>query len=104
MAQLAQANGVPLPSGMSPEGERAYAAIENTQRIFDSEFFRQQALAHQNAIQVYQNEIGSGYNNDVKGFAQQTLPSMQEHLQMAQRGRQMPMGRTPARGSARSTS
>ena len=96
---LAQANGITVPTGTGPEGDRAYGAIENTKRIFDSEFFRQQTLAHRTAITIYQTEISSGYNNDVKQFASETLPELQEHLKTAESGRRMPMGRTPARGS-----
>ncbi len=99
MAQLAQANGVMLPTGMGPEQQRAYAAIENTRRIFDSEYFRQQGLAHQAAISNAESEVSSGYNNDVKKFAADSLPTLREHLEMAQEGRQMPMGRTPASGA-----
>ncbi len=97
LAQLAQANGIPLPTGLDPEQQRAYAAIENTRRIFDSEYFRQQAGAHTTAVSAYQTEIASGYNNDLKAFAQQTLPIIQEHLRLAEQDRQMPMGQTPAR-------
>ncbi len=97
---LAQANGVTVPTAMGPEQDRAYAAIANTRRIFDSEYFRQQALAHQSAVVVYQNEIDGGYNNDVKAFAQETLPTIQQHLEMAQAARNMPMGRIPANRAA----
>lgn len=99
LMHLAGANGITLPTGMGPEQARAYAAIANTRRIFDSEFFRQQAIAHQSAITATEEEINSGYNNDVKAFAQQNLPILREHLQIAQAGRQMPMARTPARRS-----
>ena len=99
LAQLAQANGIPLPTGLGPDQERALAAIQNTQRIFDSEYFRQQAYGHQNAVAAYRTEINSGYNNDLKQFAQQTLPTIQHHLDEAESSRSMPMGRTPARSS-----
>lgn len=99
LAQLAQANGIMLPTGLGPEQQRALAAIENTRRIFDSEYFRQQAIAHQAAIQTYESEASSGYNNDLKAFAQQTLPTLQQHLQIAEGGRKMPMGRVPAHRS-----
>ena len=96
---LAQANGITLPTAMGPEQDRAYAAIDNTRRIFDNEYFRQQALAHQSAIATYQTEVSSGYNNDVKSFAQDTLTTIQQHEKMAQSARNMPMGRMPARGA-----
>lgn len=94
---LASSNGITPPTGLGPDGDRAYAAIENTQRIFDSEYFRQQAFAHQYAVTTYQTEIDSGYNNDVKMFAQTELPDLKSHLEMAEAGRNMPMGRIPAR-------
>jgi putative membrane protein len=97
LVHLAQTNGITLPTAMGPEQARAYAAIANTRRIFDSEFFRQQAFADQSAITTTQEEIGSGYNNDVKAFARQNLPILRQHLQIAQAGRHMPMGRIPAR-------
>lgn len=100
MAHLAQANGVMLPTGMGPEQQRAYAAIENTRRIFDSEYFRQQALAHRAAIANAENEVSGGYNNDIKKFAADSLPILRGHLETAEQGRQMPMGRMPARRSA----
>jgi putative membrane protein len=94
---LAQAKGVVLPSGLDPEQQRALVAIDNTRRLFDQEYFRQQAFAHTAAVQAYQTEISSGYDADLRGFAQQTLPIVQEHLQMAQNFRGMDMRGRPAR-------
>ena len=93
LAQLAQANGIPMPTGLDPEQERMMAAISNTRRLFDSEYFRQQALAHRSTVQAYQAQIASGYNNDLKAFAQQTLPVVQQHLEMAEQARSMPARR-----------
>lgn len=97
---IAQANNILLPTGMGPEQERAFVAISNTRRIFDNEYFRQQAFAHQTAIRVYETEVNGGYNPQLRQFAQQTLPMLQEHLQLAEQGRDaIPLGRTPARRS-----
>jgi len=87
LAALAQAKGIVLPTEMDPEQQRMMMALENTRRIFDSEYFRQQAFAHQAVVAAYQTEISSGYDAELRGFAQQTLPIIQQHLAMAQRMR-----------------
>lgn len=97
LAALAQAKGIVLPTGLDPEQQRMMAAIDNTRRIFDQEYFRQQGMAHAGAVQVYQTEIANGYDADLRGFAQQTLPVIQEHLSMAQNRRDMDMRGRPAR-------
>lgn len=97
LAALAQAKGIVLPTGLDPEGQRMMAAIENTRRLFDQEYFRQQGMAHQAAVQAYQTEIASGYDAELRGFAQQTLPVIQEHLRMAESFRNTNMRGVPAR-------
>ena len=96
LAALAQAKGIVLPTGLDPEGQRMMMALDNTRRIFDQEYFRQQAMAHATAVQVYQTEIANGYDADLRGFAQQTLPVIQEHLAMAQNFRGANMTGRPA--------
>jgi putative membrane protein len=97
LAALAPAKGLILPTGLDPEGQRRLAAIDNTRRIFDQEYFRQQGEAHQAAVQAFETEISSGYDADLRGFAQQTLPIIQDHLRMAESFRGQDMTRTPAR-------
>ena len=92
LAALAQAKGIVLPTELDPEQQRMMMALENTRRIFDSEYARQQTFAHQAAITAYQTEISSGYDAELRGFAQQTLPILQQHLAMAQALRQGPPG------------
>lgn len=87
LAALAQAKGIVMPTGLDPEQQRMMAAMENTRRIFDQEYFRQQAFAHQATATAYQTEINSGYDADLRNFAQMTLPIVQDHLAMAERMR-----------------
>jgi putative membrane protein len=93
LGALAQAKGIVLPSELDPEQQRMMMALDNTRRIFDREYFRQQAFAHQATASAYQTEISSGYDADLRGFAQQTLPIVQDHLAMAQRMRGGPAPR-----------
>jgi len=39
---------------------------------------------HEEAVALFQKEASSGTDPDLKAFAQKTLPTLQEHLKMAQ--------------------
>lgn len=56
---------------------------------FDSLYAQQQIEAHQEAVMLFTSEQQSGTDPDIKGFAAQTLPVIQQHLSMAQ---QLPKG------------
>ena len=40
---------------------------------------------HQKAIDLFQQEAKSGKDADLKGFAKATLPTLQQHLDLAQK-------------------
>jgi putative membrane protein len=56
---------------------------------FDSLYAQQQIDAHQEAVMLFTSEQQSGTDPDIKNFAAQTLPVIQQHLSMAQ---QLPTG------------
>ena len=51
---------------------------------FDRAYIASQLQDHQRTAQLLAYEIGSGENADLKSFAEDTLPVVLEHLQMAQ--------------------
>jgi Domain of unknown function (DUF4142) len=51
---------------------------------FDHDYIRGQISAHQETLQLFEYEIGSGQDSQLKNFATQTLPVLMEHLEMAQ--------------------
>jgi putative membrane protein len=51
---------------------------------FDREYVRDMVQDHQKDVQEFQKEAQSGSNPQLKAFAQETLPTLQQHLQMAQ--------------------
>lgn len=50
----------------------------------DRLYLRQQATAHQQAVDLFRNYSRSGDNAQLKKFAAETLPALEQHLQMAQ--------------------
>lgn len=51
---------------------------------FDKLYAEQQVNAHQQAVLLFTNESQDGKDPDLKNFASQTLPTLQQHLSMAQ--------------------
>ena len=51
---------------------------------FDAVYARQQLDAHQQAVILFTGEGQNGKDSDLKNFASQTLPTLQQHLSMAQ--------------------
>jgi putative membrane protein len=51
---------------------------------FDTQYLRNQVKDHQRALTVFQQEASSGQNADVRNLASQTVPTIQDHLRMAQ--------------------
>src|SRR5215210_6116902 len=79
---------------------------------FDRRYVQLQLTGHQEAVALFDQYAQNGDNPQLKQFAQQALPDLREHLQMAQqlRGALPPAqtaqnsGQAPAQGQAISTS
>lgn len=54
-----------------------------TGNSFDSAFIKQQVTDHQNAINLFQNEIDNGNAAAIKAYAGDKLPKLQMHKQTA---------------------
>jgi putative membrane protein len=81
----------PAQPGKSESNERAKLEKLNGQ-AFDKAFVKQIVQDHQKDIKYFQKEQNSLQDAQLKSFAQQTLPVLQEHLQMAQQTEQAVTG------------
>jgi putative membrane protein len=51
-------------------------------RPFDAEYIKVQRKAHEDAVALFKKEANSGKDPALKSFAEQTLPTLQDHLRM----------------------
>lgn len=51
---------------------------------FDSAYMTHTATAHKEAVSLFQREAKGGKDAETKAFAEKTLPTLLEHLKMAQ--------------------
>ena len=50
---------------------------------YDKSYIKGQIKAHREALALFKTEIASGQDADAKSFAQQTLPTLKQHLKAA---------------------
>ena len=86
LTQLAAAKGSPLSQGLDPTQQRLLAAVNGAgPRNVDRTYLNGQVLGHTATLATYKDELQGGMDPDVKAFAQQNMPMIQQHLQEAQR-------------------
>ena len=85
LKNLAEKKMIALPK--QPKGEHA-ATRDRLDGLKGSQFDRQYADAmvkdHQSTIELFQREADEGQDADLKRFAESTLPTLKQHLKLAQ--------------------
>lgn len=85
LKQIASSKGVTLPA--SPD-KKSQQTMDKMQKLsgaaFDKAYMSDMVADHKHDIAEFQKEAKSGKDADVKAFAEKTLPTLQEHLKMAE--------------------
>lgn len=84
LMQLAQQKGLQPPN---QPGAAHQAEMEHLQQLsgeqFDQQYMGGQIIAHDMAIHMYERETRQGQDQEIKDLASQTLPTLQEHHDLA---------------------
>lgn len=84
LQQVAQSAKMPVPNQLDQPHQQMMQRLQGQSgQEFDRTYIQQQAEAHQNAVQLFQQYAQGGDNQQLQQFAQQTLPTLQQHLDMA---------------------
>ncbi|MDZ7963063.1 MAG: DUF4142 domain-containing protein [Aulosira sp. DedQUE10] len=85
LQQLAKQKGVTLPKSLNSEHQQVKQQLTKlSDRNFDRQYMNHMVQDHEKTVSLFQREAQEGQDADVKAFATQTLPTLQEHLQQAQ--------------------
>ena len=83
LMQLAQGKGVSLPPTVGPTHQIVSAALgKSSGGKFDQMYMGAQVEDHENTIALFQQEIASGQDTDVKAYASKYLPKIVGHTAM----------------------
>lgn len=87
LSQIASDKGMPLQPALEPQQQQMVSDLQSRRPgpAFDRAYLHDQVVGHQAAVEVFQNEIANGSDPELKAFAQQTLPAIQNHLRDARR-------------------
>jgi putative membrane protein len=81
---LAASKNISLPTSASVAQMTKKGELDVlTGDAYDKSYIMSQIKAHHEAIALFKKEIASGQDADAKSFAQQTLPTLQQHLKAA---------------------
>jgi len=76
---------VTLPTQMSSAQQRMLEKLRGLNgQDFTKQYINDQVSAHKDAVSLFQRYGKGGDNEKLKGWATQTLPALQHHLDMAQ--------------------
>ena len=85
LKQVASAKGIELPARLDAKNQ---ATVDKMKRLagagFDKAYMSDMVADHKEDVALFEKESTSGTDADVKGFATKTLPTLREHLKMAQ--------------------
>ena len=97
LKQLAQSKGVELPTDIDRSAKREHDKLSKLSGAdFDREFMKGMVKDHQKAVKEFQKEATKAKDPDVRNFAAKTLPTLQDHLQMAENANQTVGGKKTA--------
>jgi predicted outer membrane protein/sporulation protein YlmC with PRC-barrel domain len=74
--------GVTVPTSLDQPHQQMMQTLQNSSGAgFDRAYVQMQVTAHRNAVTLFDQYAQNGDNPQFKQFAQQTVPSLREHLQ-----------------------
>ncbi|WP_414517738.1 DUF4142 domain-containing protein [Nostoc sp. PCC 9305] len=82
LKQLATQKGVTLPTSLDSKNKQVLQSLSKLSGAnFDRQYLNQMLQDHEKDVSAFQTEAEQGQDPEVKAFAGQTLPILQEHLQ-----------------------
>ena len=85
LKQVATGKGMTLPSDLDAKHKNTMAKLQKLSGAqFDRAYMDEMVADHKTDVAEFKKESTSGKDSDVKAFAAKTLPTLEDHLKMAQ--------------------
>jgi putative membrane protein len=85
LKQLATSKGVQVPASLDKDAQKDKAKLEKLSGAdFDREYMKMMVDDHKDDVSAFEKTAKSGKDPELKSFAAKTLPTLQEHKQLAQ--------------------
>lgn len=105
LKQLASQEGVALPTGLNAKDKATKERLSKLQgAAFDKAYMRDMVMDHKKDIAEFKHEASAGNDQAVKDWASKTLPTLESHLEQAEKVAPTVGAQTSASGNAMSKS
>jgi putative membrane protein len=85
LKQIAQDKAIDLPQELPADAQQKYDELkQESGDEFDQAYMDEMVSDHQKDVEEFQQYVETGQDPDLTSFAEQTLPTLEEHLQLAQ--------------------
>jgi len=85
LKQVASSKGLTLPSDLDATHKSKVAKLEKLSGAqFDRAYMTEMVADHKKDVAEFRKQSTSGKDSDLKAFAAKTLPTLEDHLKMAQ--------------------
>ncbi len=87
LTDLASSKGDTPPTELSAADQKMMSKLQGMDgKKFDSTYLKGQIKSHKDMLKLFTDESKKGSDPDLKAFADQTIPTVQSHITMAQNG------------------
>lgn len=84
LTSLASSKGMTLPAAMDEKHQKEVTKLSGMSGAeFDRAYAKMMVKDHEKDVRMFERHSTRGTDPDIKAFAAKTLPTLQEHLQMA---------------------
>jgi putative membrane protein len=85
LMQIADAKGIELPQELSQEAQQLYDELQQKSGAeFDQAYMDEMVSDHQKDVESFSEFAASGQDQELVQFATETLPVLEQHLEMAE--------------------
>jgi putative membrane protein len=81
---LAEQKGIELPQELPADAQQKYEELQQlSDAEFDAAYMDQMVQDHGTTIELFEQQAESGQDPELRAFAEETLPTLREHLELA---------------------
>ncbi len=87
IVKLAESKDVDVPNALDERHKQMYDRFADMEEgtAFERAYLQNQLRAHQRTVNLFAAEAERGRDPEIQAFARKTLPTLRQHLQMAER-------------------
>jgi putative membrane protein len=81
---IAEQKGVQLPQELPEDAQQKYEELQQlSDAEFDEAYMDEMVKDHEKDVELFEQQADSGEDPDLRAFAEETLPTLREHLELA---------------------